>query len=75
MEKLVPWVGRKVLTKATAQAIPTYAMSAFKFSKLSIQAAINWFWWSHKCWKKMNDGCWKDREMNCVVVRTTDLKA
>lgn len=50
MDKFVSWAGRKVLIKAVAQAIPTYAMSVFKFPKemcSSIQALINRFWWGH----------------------------
>ena len=51
MERLVSWAGRKVLIKAVAQAIPSYAMSVFSFTKDlcgTIQATINRFWWVHK---------------------------
>ena len=51
MEKLASWAGREVLIKVIAQAIPTYAMSVFKFIKdlcNSIQSAITRFWWGHK---------------------------
>ena len=45
------WAVREVLIKAVAQAIPTYALSVFKFCKdlcNSIQSAIMRFWWGHK---------------------------
>lgn len=50
MDKLVSWAGREVLIKTVAQAIPTYAMSVFKFPKdmcQSSQALINRFWRGH----------------------------
>jgi len=39
------------LIKIVAQAIPTYAMSTFKFptdTGYSVQSIINKFWWSHR---------------------------
>ena len=50
MDKLVSWVGREVLIKAVAQAIPTYIMSIFKLTKevcQTIQSSIVRFWWGH----------------------------
>jgi len=49
MDRLVSWAGREVLIKALAQAIPTCAMSVFKFSMglcKTIQSTINRFWWA-----------------------------
>jgi len=51
MERLVLWAGREGLIKIVAQAIPTYAMSIFKFSQglcNNIHATISKFWWGHK---------------------------
>jgi len=51
MERLVSWARREVLIKVVAQAIPSYAMSIFSFTKdlcNTIQATINRFWWGHK---------------------------
>jgi hypothetical protein len=50
-EKLLSQVGREVLIKAVIQAIPTYAMSCFKFlaglcAELSSMAAR--FWWGQR---------------------------
>lgn len=50
MDKLVSWAGREVLVKVVSQAIPTYAMSIFKFPKdfcKSLQSIINRFWWGN----------------------------
>ena len=50
MNCYLSWAGRKVFIKAVAQAIPTYAMSIFRFSSElcnDIQALINRFWWGH----------------------------
>jgi len=50
MGRLVSYAGRKVLKKAVAQAIPTYEMSVFKFSRdfcRSLQSSINRFWWGY----------------------------
>ena len=50
MNHYLSWAGREVFTKAVVQAIPTYAMSIFRFpSELcnEIQALINRFWWEH----------------------------
>jgi len=46
----VSWVGREVLIKTVAQAIPTCAMSVFKFPVglcQTIRTTINRFWWGH----------------------------
>lgn len=43
--------GKEVLIKATAQAIPTYAMSVFRIPLglyANIQRTIAQFWWSSK---------------------------
>jgi len=48
--KNLSWVGREVLVKAVAQAIPTYAMNVFKLpSEFNhrIQASIINYWWGH----------------------------
>lgn len=50
IDKLVSWVGRDVLIKVVAQAIPPYIMSIFKLPKKlsqSIQSTIIRFWWGH----------------------------
>lgn len=50
MDKLVSCAGREVLIKVVAQAIPTYAMSVFKFTKdlcCSIQSSILRFLWGY----------------------------
>jgi len=51
MDRLVSSVGREVLIKAVAQAIPTYLISVFKFSNVlmdTVQSSINRFWWGHR---------------------------
>jgi len=51
MDRLASSVGREVLIKVVAQAIPTYIMSLFKLPKElchTIQSLIVCFWWGHK---------------------------
>ena len=71
MDKLVSWAGREVLIKAVAQAIPTYVMSVFKFSKElchTIQSSIIRFWWGHSGadrkirWVNSNKLCWSKED-------------
>jgi len=48
MERLISWARWEMLIKAVAQAIPSYAISIFSFTKdicNSIPSTINWFWW------------------------------
>jgi hypothetical protein len=64
-ERLLSKAGKKILIKAVAQAIPTYAMSCFDLTKKlcdEISSMINRYWWSQqdgkdKChwigWKRM----------------------
>lgn len=50
-EKFLPTVGKKMLIKVVAQAIPTYVMSCFKFPESvchKIKAMIANFWWGSK---------------------------
>ena len=47
-EKNISKVGREVLIKTVAQAIPTYSMSMFKISKKiceDINLALEKYWW------------------------------
>ena len=66
MDRLVSWASRKVLIKAVAQAILTYAMSLFKLpTNLChvIQSTINRFWWGYTTGKKKVH--WVNSEMLC----------
>lgn len=50
MDKLISWVGKEVLIKVVAHAIPTYLISVFKISKKlcqNIQSSIVRFWSGH----------------------------
>ena len=50
-EKLLSKAGKKILIKAVAQAIPTYAMSCFDLTKTlcdDISSIICRFWWSQQ---------------------------
>jgi len=43
-------VGKEVLIKTVAQAIPTYSMSIFKFLRKvceGINSAVAKYWWGH----------------------------
>lgn len=58
---LLSWSGKEVLIKAVAQAIPTYAMSVFKFPQSlcdQIQSAIRKFWWGCKQKRKIYWNRW-----------------
>ena len=59
-ENLLSQVGREVLIKAVAQAIPAYSMSCFRLPiKLcqDLEAMIRRLWWSNNL---------DQREINCV---------
>ena len=50
-DKLLSNVGREILIKAVAQAMPTYTMSAFKFLDSlckDLNSMMGNFWWGQK---------------------------
>ena len=50
-EKMLSKVGKEVLIKAVAQAIPTYTMSYFKLPESlceELKSMIRNFWWGQK---------------------------
>jgi hypothetical protein len=50
-EKMLPWTRKEVLIKAVAQAIPTFGMGCFDFTKDmcdQISIMIGGYWWSNQ---------------------------
>jgi hypothetical protein len=73
-EKLLSRVGKDVLVKAVAQAIPTYAMSCFDLTKTlcdDIGMMICRFWWSQQ--ENENKMHWLSWELMCSRKRKGGL--
>jgi hypothetical protein len=50
-ERFLSRVGKDILIKACAQAIPTFAMSCFDLTKTlcnDMSTMICWFWWAQQ---------------------------
>lgn len=59
-EKMLSWVGKEVLIKVVAQAIPTFVMSCFDITKEmcdQISTMIGTYWWSNLD---------KDNKIHCI---------